>query len=308
MKRYNYMVLAAVAVLLAGCSKDNEPVATDYTDTPIIVNTGVNELETRAGHDNDNLPEEFVLYLDQSGTGYDYNSVVVKRENGVWNPAKKMLWQSSNPQATVVAFTSNSELNYSIDNWEKYIGRTNWDQTSAAKLTEWDLLHYEKMNVSPSGTNGDLYIQFEHVMSKLVINYSFGTELGANPVVNTCTIGNLPNTGSGNLYTAQYSSYRDHDGKISAFVDATNNRVECILFPYNNNTSKKLTLKITFNVTADGAATAKDYSCQIDSPLSGFTSGYRYTTNIRIGQDKVEPGEFIATPWEDDGTHNIVTQ
>lgn len=63
MKTKTTLFLAALAAIVVGCSSDDTPqTPTDVSaSAPVTVNVGVGSMETRAGHDKNNLPDKFIL-------------------------------------------------------------------------------------------------------------------------------------------------------------------------------------------------------------------------------------------------------
>lgn len=108
------MLLAACAAMLASCSNDDELIqpAQSLEDTPIQVNVAVEDLQTRAGYDDANLPGQFylkVVHPDKSKYSYD---VQMKYEEGSWNSyltdgttSAQMLWAGDDKQIYVTAAT-----------------------------------------------------------------------------------------------------------------------------------------------------------------------------------------------------------
>lgn len=57
MKKNIFICTALATMALSACSNnDNDPVVDTLKDTPIVINAGVNDLTTRAGYADDNLP------------------------------------------------------------------------------------------------------------------------------------------------------------------------------------------------------------------------------------------------------------
>ena len=81
MRKEKILALTTFAILLASCSNDDEiPRFENLEGTPIVIKAGVNNMITRAGWDSSNLPDRFIVSIDQDGTEYDYENVMMYRK------------------------------------------------------------------------------------------------------------------------------------------------------------------------------------------------------------------------------------
>ncbi|MGM9702517.1 MAG: fimbrillin family protein [Prevotella sp.] len=197
MRKFFYLAMASVAAIFASCSNDEDALQlTDsLKDKPINVDVMVSGIHTRAGYDNDNsLPTQFYLSIDQNGTNYDYNNVVMKYEEGKWvayesaavNAAKKqLLWEGSEGNVTVTAATfplSEASTSYSLS------AQTNQSTADAVKSS--DHLCYYSNAVKPS--IGGISLSLDHIMSKIAVKLTLGTEYasaGSNPITSVAAFG-----------------------------------------------------------------------------------------------------------------------
>lgn len=307
MKIKKFYMAALAAAVLAGCSNDDEvaPTMPDMTDTPISVNASVNNLVvSRAGYDSNDDLTEFVFNITQSNSKYNWSGVVMKKENDVWSATNlptdtpDLLWSSSTPNATVMAYTTDTGNNTitatNADFTEQEIDvNLPTDQSTADAVKKADRLYCFKKNVAPE-TGGILNLDFSHAMSKLEINYSYGTELeGTTPSLTSCTIGELAYMGNFKVETEENltvtpSTETDNSASMTANL-GTAGKAEVILLPQAVTT----TPTATFKVNIDG--TERTFTCGVN--VSELKSNTRYTMNVTIGRDKVVVGDVDITPW-----------
>ena len=175
MKRILYF--ATLVALLAGCSKISQS-ETPLRDTPISVNVLLPEILTRAGYGSD-TPTLFYLSIDQKGTNYDYTNVVMKFEEGAWvayesaeaTASKQLLWEGSTGNITVTAATFSLSYSSAAPSYELSALA---DQSTDANVKASDHLCYYSTGVKPSKEG--ISIPFGHIMSKLKITLTLGTE------------------------------------------------------------------------------------------------------------------------------------
>ena len=234
--------MVAVTAIFAGCANDEDALLPNDSlkDTPINVDVLVSGINTRAGYDNTSLPTMFYLSIDQNGTKYDYTNVVMKYDGSKWvayesadeNAKKKqLLWEGSESNVTVKAATfSFSDASTTLN--------AQTDQSTAEAVKASDHLYYSSNAVKPS-ENGTISIPLDHIMSKISVKLTLGTEYAAsetNPITSV--------TAFGASISATYSpgaatpwSSESNGSKISLFPSVaydTNNRTatyEAILVP-----------------------------------------------------------------------------
>lgn len=195
--------MVSVAAIFAGCSNDEDALQTtdSLKDKPINVDVMVSGIHTRAGYDNTtSLPTQFYLSIDQNGSNYDYNNVVMKYEAGKWvayesadeNAAKKqLLWEGStnaegtaNPVIITAATFPLSEVSTS------YTLSAKTDQSTADSVKASDHLYYYSNAVKPS--IGGISLSLCHIMSKIAVKLTLGTEYAGtetNPITSVTAFG-----------------------------------------------------------------------------------------------------------------------
>ena len=188
--------MVAVTAIFAGCANDEDALLPNDSlkDTPINVDVLVSGINTRAGYDNTSLPTMFYLSIDQKDTKYDYN-VVMKYEGDTWvayesadkNAEKKqLLWEGSEVNVIVTAATfplPEASTSYALS--------VQTDQSTADAVKASDHLYYYSNAVTPS-ENGTISIPLNHIMSKISVQLTLGTEYEAsetNPITSVTAFG-----------------------------------------------------------------------------------------------------------------------
>ena len=218
MRKFFYLAMVSFAAIFAGCSNDEDALQTtdSLKDKPINVDVMVSGIHTRAGYDNTtSLPTQFYLSIDQNGSNYDYNNVVMKYEKGKWvayesadeNAAKKqLLWEGStnaegtaNPVIITAATFPLPATTFPLPEAStsyKLSAQTDQSTADAVKLS--DHLCYYSNAVKPS--IGGISLSLDHIMSKITVKLTLGTEYAGtetNPITSV--------TAFGASYSATYS-------------------------------------------------------------------------------------------------------
>ena len=189
--------MVAVTAIFAGCANDEDALLPNDSlkDTPINVDVLVSGINTRAGYDADNLPKMFYLSIDQNGTKYDYTNVVMKYDGSKWvayesdatdAATKQLLWEGSKFNVIVTAATfplpeASTSCSLNV--------QTNQSTAEAVKAS--DHLCYSSNAITPS-ENGTISIPLNHIMSKISVKLTLGTEYKAsetNPITSVTAFG-----------------------------------------------------------------------------------------------------------------------
>lgn len=313
------LFLTAAALLLAGCSKSSQP-DTPLRDTPISVNVLLPEILTRAGYGSD-LPTLFYLSIDQLGTKYDYTNVVMKFEEGAWvayesdeeTAAKKqLLWEGTPTNIKVTAATFS--LDYTTTS-PSYTLSASADQSTDAKVKESDHLCYFNTDVYPS-TEG-ISIEFGHIMSKLKITLTLGTEYEDatdNPISSVAVFGSnikgtydlMPLT---SIIPGQNSEGVVVGGGGNVIVDVTkwssqseNSIIKtCPPGSYSSLTATYEAILIPQTIEADNFVVEiligdKTYEWKSAAAVK-LEEGKEYTLELTAGKVKVSGSSFSASTW-----------
>ena len=283
--------LAAVAMLFAACSNDDVP-QDNLKDTPITVTAGVEGMLTRAGYEGTSvLPETFYLSITQdtedATSKYSYTNLLMTRgaDNAYTAPASaNLLWKDSNRDVEVNAYTTNATT-FTVQT----------DQSTTDGVLASDLLGAvraaENSDISISGNN--ISINFRHLLCKLDVTFSWGTELATAA---DKAITSVMYQGFGTDVTLDREACAVTNGTttadITAYVTTADEGVtylsEAIFAPQMAETPK-----IVVTTTIDGVD--RVFSIGVTAPDGDFTFGNRYTMNVIIGGTSVENGSVTAT-------------
>lgn len=284
--------------LLAGCSKISQS-DTPLRDTPISVNVLLPEILTRAGYGSD-TPTLFYLSIDQSGTNYDYTNVVMKFEEGAWvayesaeeTAAKQLLWEGSTGNITVTAATFSLSYSSAAPSYELSALA---DQSTDANVKASDHLYYYSTSVKPSKEG--ISIPFGHIMSKLKIKLTLGTEYEDatdNPISSVAVFGSN-RTGiyqpiNPSTTTEKWSSQSENSIIKTCPPDSYSSLTatyEAILIPQTI-AAKNFGVEILIG--------DKTYEWKSTAEVE-LEEGKEYTLSLTAGKDKVSGNTFTTSSW-----------
>ena len=264
-----YLAYAAVALLLASCSNDEDFVPQDnLKGTPITVTAAVAELATRAGYNEENLPTAFYLNVDNTvNNNYDYSSMM-KYEDGEWvsytadgTEKRTMVWDDDMNKVTATAAT------YPLSDAQSLTVQS--DQSTAEAVKASDHLYMAATEVNLRDTDGIIPVTLSHIMSKVKLTITLAGEFNngeINPISNVTVTGIIPWEGTYTKPTAQY---------------------EVILVP---ETVASGEFEVAFNI---GERTFKWTSASAVT----LESGYEYTLTLNVGKDNIGDVTFSASEW-----------
>lgn len=296
MRKEKILALTTFAILLASCSNDDEiPRFENLEGTPIVIKAGVNNMITRAGWDSSNLPDRFIVSIDQDGTEYDYENVMMYRKSdNSYAPQEgtTLIWGSNAHQATIKAYYLGMST-YSLENKEYYMLGTNdyirqRDYLAACSAVEGDI------QISGSAVN----INFRHLACKLDVNYTWSNELKS---IDDKSFGWARHIGFGTHVTINFENgtVEKYDDTVSSTYDWTNieknadgtHTSEIIFAPYCSSPSIKI------DATIEGES--RNFEVKVPEPAGGFKSGNRYTLNVCVGGNSAQAGTVnIAQGWD----------
>ena len=293
--------MAAMAFLLASCAGEEEVTtpADSLKGKPINVDVLVSDIKTRAGYDTDDLPTKFYLTIDQKGTEYDYNNVVMKYEGDSWvayesdaeNAEKKqLLWEGSEGNVTVTAAT------FSLSSASTTL-KALTNQSKAEGIKASDHLYYSSNAVTPS-QNGTISIPFDHIMSKLEIKVTLRTQYGAsetNPITSAIAIGSATSATYSPAEATPWSNpsaVSDISLCPSGSYSAAERTAtyEAILIPQNIAAS-------TFGVKVKIGD--KTYTWKSADAIT-FEGGKKYTLNLTLGKDELTLNKISVSSWNEE--------
>lgn len=301
MKIRHFYLAALTAAVLAGCSDDEAvPNTPDLTDTPILVNTGVNNLVTRAGYDKGELAEgSFGLYLTTEGTAanetrYNCENKKVSHNGTQWAyDDTPLYWKSNEASVTYYAYMP--------------YGETAPTTLTVSKMQSGDTFKAEDFlyaeSATTTATEKGIGITFNHKLSKLDITLARGTELEGDVAFESVVLeGCCATSADFDISTGTVTpAATDGTESVTTLPGGTTDAYECLLVPQTMSQ-----LAVTITATVGGETKYYKYT---SSGEQQFRSGYRYTLPLTVGRDRVEPGKITAEPWENAGeTGNLETE
>ena len=301
MNKIIFWTMAAMAFLLASCAGEEEVTtpADSLKGKPINVDVLVSDIKTRAGYDTDDLPTKFYLTIDQKGTEYDYNNVVMKYEGDSWvayesdaeNAEKKqLLWEGSEGNVTVTAAT------FSLSSASTTL-KALTNQSKAEGIKASDHLYYYSNAVTPS-ENGTISIPFDHIMSKLEITVTLRTQYGAyetNPITSAIALGSATSATYSHAEATPWSNYNSAVSDISLCPSGSYSATEriatyeAILIPQNISEN-------TFGVKVKIGD--KSYTWKSANAVT-LEGGKKYTLNLTLGKDELTLNTISVSNWNE---------
>ena len=286
MKTNKYMVLAALALSFAACTQEN-----DFTpegnqkDTPLaIASANVAELTTRATINNDRLEGGSIGVYVYSTTGDSYKGDNIKwtYRNGFWELDAE----------TVVLFENNGEKQQ-IAAYYPYAELTSGTTQIAlpeAYGDDYDNYDYLYGEYAPL-TSNPTTIKMGHLMTKVTVNITTGTDLDLGDSVNSVEVVGVPRTAD---WTLPYATLGNYGANADIALYGNSSTYCGYVLP---NEAEALALRITtssgrlFTLTAllDNAETIYDTEM--------LSSGTHYAISVKVGKDKVTLGGITASSW-----------
>ena len=302
-----YFAMAAAALALVACDKNNDDLGIDNTkDTPItILSAGVADLSTRAGTPAGTLTSGSLSFFFNNNSG-DNGRYVADCEkwtykNGKWQfdetgfDNQQLLWKGAGNAIPWIATYPYRDDSYSYITNDAGGMDENVpaDQTDETKWTEFDILWATGTAMSSS-----IEIEFKHLYTKFSVNLTYGTEVDATQTIESVTVGGTCIVRNFNYASQTWGITLSDITDIKALALETPNYIdandvskgrydasfEALILPQT--AAPKLTIEMS-----DGRVFATTLTEQ------EFKSGYQYNIKLKVGQDKVELGGITAAPW-----------
>lgn len=290
--------LLMAMILLVSCnSTDITPVAENQRS--IIVKADVMKA-VKAGYETDVLlPEKFVMDIIQGRDRYNYTMVEMSKKDGSNEYSAlegiDLLWADDEHDATVKAMTVPFGLS-AVDAENPMIVAVCLDQSEADNVAASDLLGATSETDGGITISSDnINIEFKHLLSKLLVKYSIGSEFNSSAVsVNFFTLNDVCVEGKYSYASMDYLSEGKEYDDITMFHDASAKTAEAIFFPYKPVSNPSLLL----NATIDGVE--YNFTCPVVPKGSdGFVGGKRYILNVSIVGSQVSgTTASIAVGWD----------
>lgn len=323
--------VAAVALAAVSCSKSPSGVKAPEDLHQIRVRPTV-VAETKGEYTLATM-ESFDLLIDNPrNSRYSYtNTRFTKDESGKWASATPMLWEKPVGEKQAVFLLAISPAlptgGHAIN--DDHIVEIEIEPVQSADSRASDYLF---CNISDTdwgsdsqqrstrfNSDGELMLMFMHMVSKLRLEVTFGTDLNFDGIMTESPITNLKvggtklkgnfkkntagvgyitdpvagSTGETAPFLAEWQPAADKNERSKAVY-------ECMLIP-----QRFVELELSFEM-GGMPYTWKSYRGTPETQLA-FEYGKRHTLPISIGKDGVIVGEITTTPWNDGGEEDIET-
>ena len=297
-KLWTWVTLSSVIFTLStfiSCSQQEiEPVGSTK-DTPLaIASAGVAELTTRATINNNNLEGGSIGVYVNSETGGRYSGDNIKWTYGSDG------WQLED--ATVVLFENNGEK-------QQIAAYYPYAEPTAGKVQitlpeaygdDYDNYDYLYGEYAPL-TSNPAAIKMKHLMTKVTVNVTTGTDIDAGDGVKSVELVGVPRTADWTLPDVTLSNYGTNAdialyGKGSAYCGyALPNEAESLALRITTDSGRLFTL----TALLDNAETTDDTEV--------LSSGIHYTISVKVGKDKVTIEQISTSDFDSpfgDGWNN----
>lgn len=296
MKTYQHIALAALALSFAACTQEDDfTLEGNQKDTPLaIASAGVAELTTRATINNDRLEEGSIGVYVYSTTGDSYKGDNIKwtYRNGFWELDAE----------TVVLFENNGEKQQIAAYYpyaEPFEGKVQITLPEAYG-DDYDNYDYLYGEYAPL-TSNPAAIKMRHLMAKVTVNVTTGTDIDAGDGVKSVELVGVPRTADWTLPDVTLSNYGTNAdialyGKGSAYCGyALPNEAESLALRITTDSGRLFTL----TALLDNAETTDDTEV--------LSSGIHYTISVKVGKDKVTIEQISTSDFDSpfgDGWNN----
>ena len=299
MKTKNYLYVMLIALMLSACN-DTNGIIPPLDEQPITITADVIQY-TRAGYQSGGLmPEEFVMDISQNGDAkFDYSLVTMKKDEGAntYSADRVLLWADDTHKAEVKAMTIPMGLT-TVDGTNVMEVNVSLEQDVESNVVASDLLGATSTSGGITIEGSNINIEFQHLLSKLDISYSFDSEIeGESIVVNSITLQDICTKGGYSYANMALDATNLSYDDIAMFHSSTKDRegtAEAIFYPYKPTEDPILVIN----------ATIDNDDCNFSCPVklnndNGFISGQRYTMNVSIiGTSVSGTNATIANGWD----------
>ena len=302
--KHQILALAVAALSFTACSNEDNISQDFLADTPIKLNVSVDEPTTRAGYSNAELPEGFVLKVDQLNAD-KYNYLVWakkvgdnwktyklnKETNSVTDEEVTMLWANMKDKVSVAAFTNLGDITIPTA------------QTSDEQLKQADVLYMPTAEYDPKLCKDGITVNLQHAMSKINLTIELGSEYEFSKEDVDLKIKDVKIDGSLVSATVYANGIYDEFGvptpifpfhtgttpysKTGGVITKASATYEAILIPQYIESGK-----FTVSFKVDG----KLYEWAYNQELT-LAPNTAYTLKLIAGDDKVQPASFSVAAW-----------
>ena len=305
MKHYIFALIALGTVLFASCSSEDESLQNSYSaDNIVHVTADVNDIDTRASYTINTLTEFGLSIQNQKNNKYCYGNNKVTKSGDVWSPAPQMLWENYDQKVNIYAYAPyNSSYTGNIYQETRFPVSVSTDQTSDDDKSDFLLFKYSSFKP----TTGIVPITFNHALSQLKINITFGNEfntpalLTTNPIKEIRVIGTKVNATCD--FATQSITVGEKESSVSAqqtsFTAATTENkatatYSCILIPQTvaaNNFGMEIKI-----VMVGGSIKIYKWSSAQSVTLE---QGKCYQLDLTVGNDTATSSKVTVKSWEE---------
>ena len=270
-----YLAIAAAALTLVACDKNNDDFNIDNTkDTPItIASAGVAELTTRVITDDNKL--EGIMNEESAhmgvfvtgGSADKYNAINMhwQHDGDHWDCTKTVLFEGASSQQKIYAYSP------------FFFDSTGSIAVNASEQTDW------LVATATDLTSSVVNLTMTHALAKLVLKPTFGTELTSQTITSVKVEG-MYASGTLNVSDNTWSDLPE----ANTILAMANN--ELLVIPMASCTSLPIT------ITMDDARVFKT-TISLATVDNKLEAGTQYNIALQIGQDKVTLGSITASPW-----------
>ena len=266
-----YFAMAAAALALAACDKNNDDFTVDnLKDTPLtIASAGVNELSTRVitegqlvGSVDENV--SISVWVEGSANKYNANNVEWVHDGTNWYSNSTVLYEGENKQKICAL--------------SPYVNGASAEGVTITADGTTDYLVASQTLITRNPVN----IIMSHALAKLVLNPTLGTEVTGDNIA-TVEVQNMYTQGTLNV---EVNNWTNCTG-TTAFT-MTNNEV--LVVPKEGCES----FPIVITMESGRVFSANISLANVDNKLEG---GTQYTIKLQIGHDTVTIGDISAASW-----------
>ena len=288
-----------IALMLSACN-DTDGIIPPLDEQPITITADVIQY-TRAGYQRVGLmPEEFVMDISQNGDAkFSYSLVKMKKDEGAntYSADRVLLWADDTHKAEVKAMTIPMGLT-TVDGTNVMEVNVSLEQDVESNVVASDLLGATSTSGGITIEGSNINIEFQHLLSKLDISYSFDSEIeGESIVVNSITLQDICTKGGYSYANMALDATNLSYDDIAMFHSSTKDRegtAEAIFYPYKPTVDPILVIN----------AKIDNVDCNFSCPVklnndNGFISGKRYTMKVSIiGTSVSGTNATIANGWD----------
>ena len=276
MKLNKYFTIAAAALALAACDKNNDDFTVDnLKDTPLtIASAGVNELSTRVitegqlvGSVDENV--SISVWVEGSANKYNANNVEWVHNGTDWYSNSTMLYEGENKQK-ICAFSP-------------YVDDASAEGVTITADGVTDFLVASQTSITSNPVN----ICMSHALAKLVLNPTLGTEVTGESIAKV-EVKNMYVSGTLNIKENSWSDQGEATATLS--MNKVNGNYEVLVIPMPS--CQSFPMVITMSSGRVFKATIS-----LDNVESKLAGGTQYTITLQVGQDTVAIGGITADSW-----------